>query len=134
MGTARWSDSELREFLRRINSSGWSDESSDEHESACARFRAAARSQLSPRVHDRLLEKIGVVVDREGIAIIADELLHDWSFERERRWALATPAPWDYLADWVAEVLARDYRKARGIRRTEPAALEALEISVREDA
>jgi hypothetical protein len=129
MGTARWSDSELREFIRRLDTSAWwrLDDSAEETETA--RLRAEIRDRVAPVVQRLVLERVGTLVEPEGVAIVAADLIQFRDGD-ERRWLLVTPDPWGYLAQWIAAELASSYKDAKGTPRARTKELKRLEKSL----
>jgi hypothetical protein len=121
----------LRELVRRVEVD-WRGEDvpDDERE----RFRRHVATHVAPVVRTRVLETVGVAVDVEGVAIVADLLLDDTSCDDERRWLLVSPDPWAYLADWLAAVVARSYRRADGTPRARAKELRRLEKALRSEA
>ncbi|GMA22775.1 hypothetical protein GCM10025864_05340 [Luteimicrobium album] len=121
----------LRELVRRVEVD-WRGEDvpDDERE----RFRRDVADHLGPVVRARVLETVGVAVDVEGVAMVADLLLDDGSCEDERRWLLVSPDPWGYLADWLVAVVGRSYRRADGTPRARAKELRHLEKALRSEA
>jgi len=121
----------LRELVRRVESS-WRGEDvpDDERE----RFRRQVAAHVAPAVRARVLETVGVAVDVDGVAIVADLLLDDCSCDDERRWLLVSPDPWAYLADWLAAAVGRSHRRADGTPRARAKELRRLERSLRSEA
>lgn len=132
MDENRWSDRQLREFIRRISSHAWWCETPDtERDAEHERFRREVRARIVPTVQSRLLQKVGTLTDPEGISMVADELIDDGCRDDERRWLMVSPEPWDYLAAWVASDLAKAYKGASGARPTDSKALRRLEKDVK---
>lgn len=132
MDENRWSDTALREYVRRVHNHNWFDDSvGDDREVENERFRREVRSRIVGAVQASLLERIGTLSDPEGIALVAEELVDDCCREDERRWLLVSPEPWAYLADWVSTELVRSYRNAAGARKKDGKAVKRLERSAR---
>ena len=129
MGDFRvWSDSELREYVRRADTGErWSD-TDEQRADTSARFRASVRVRCAPATAQHVRERVGALVEADGVAIVADDLVC-WgrSVDHERRWLLVSPRPWDYLAEWTAAEIIRSFRRARRIDRSSRTELEQLE-------
>jgi hypothetical protein len=65
---------------------------------------------------------------------VADSLLDEGAFDHERRWVIVAPEPCSYLADWVAAVVARAYKKAAGTPRARAKGRRKLEESLKSQA
>jgi hypothetical protein len=128
MDKARWSDKQLRDFVRRAHSHSWWEDSTDsDREAEHENFRNEVRRRIVAGVQSRLLEKVGSLTDPDGIAAIADDLVGDCGREDERRWLIVSPAPWDYLTAWVASELVRAYKSAAGAKPKSSKGLKRLD-------
>lgn len=125
-----WDAPALREFVRLLDVSWRSEGAASPDRDG---FRRAARRTIAPTVRARVLESVGVAIDEDGVAILTESLLDDGAFEHERRWLLVAPDPWAYLADWVAQAVARSYRRADGTPQARTKELRRLEKALRAD-
>jgi hypothetical protein len=124
----RWSDKQLRDYVRRAHSySCWDSSGDDEREVAHERFRHEVRQRIVPGVQALLLSTVGSLADPEGISVVTEELIDDYGREDERRWLMVSPEPWNYLTAWVASDLVKSYRGARGARSNDSKALKRIE-------
>lgn len=133
-----WSDEELRTFLTAVRAMGIFGVGDEELDNDG--FRRQALRRIVPLVRGRVLAEVGAVVDPQGVAAVALEVVKDSVWDPEHTWLMVTEDPWGYLAALVSDEIRRAYKKAvrrGGDRRT----LEGIEeassrpaIGVGEDA
>ena len=124
----RWSDTQLRDYVRRAHSFvSWIGATDDGREAANERFRLEVRERVVPAIQTLLLERVGTLADPEGISVVAEELIGDFGRDDERRWLMVSPEPWKYLTAWVASDLVKSYKGARGARSNDSKALRRIE-------
>ena len=127
MNDVRWTDSELRAFVEaESHFSFWSDAS--EREDDRNRFRAEARARIVPSVQSRLIERVGVVTDPDGITMVALDLALELCCEDDaRRWLLVSTEPWDFLTAWIIREIVKSYKATAGKKRPSDKLLKEIE-------
>lgn len=127
MNDVRWSDAELRKFVESESHVSWFSDASERDEDR-ARFRAEVRARVVSRAQERLLERVGVVTDPEGITAVAVEVTLELCCKDDaRRWLLVSTQPWDYLTDWITREIVKSYRATAGKNRPSSKTLKDIE-------
>ena len=127
MNDVRWSDAELREFIEAESHVSWFSDVSD-RDDVRTRFREEARAQIAPVVQARLLERVGVLTDPEGVAAVTLDLTLELCCKDDaRRWLLVSTEPWEYLADWITSEIVGSYKATVGKKRPSDKILKEIE-------
>jgi hypothetical protein len=106
MHESLWSAQRFREFLTLLRGGVFGQPIADEERDE---FLSQARVRIVPDVQRRVLADVGSLVDGEGVAVVALELLEDCDFDSRRTWLLVSSDPWRYLADLVVGQVTAAY-------------------------
>ncbi|WP_309064913.1 hypothetical protein [Microbacterium sp.] len=106
-----WSNDELRNFLSSLRAGGLFG-GREVDDDARERFREQALRRVAPEVERRLLADIGTVLDPQGIAAVALEVVEDHAWGARHTWMMVTADPWEYLTELVVREIRRAYRRA----------------------
>ena len=126
MSNALWSDDELRSFLSALRGHSIFTDPVDDAERE--RFIGQARLRLAPAVQRRVLAEIGAVVDADGVARAALEIIEEEVWGKRRTWMLVTPDPWGLLTEFVARGIRTSYRACLP-RRNDARVLENIQAA-----
>lgn len=107
-----WSNDELRSFLIALRSGGIFDSGRDVDDAQRERFRAQAASRIVPEVERRVLAEVGAVIDPQGIAAVALEVVEEQNYGPKHTWLMVTEDPWSFLTDLVTREVVTSYRAA----------------------
>ena len=109
MHESLWSAQRFREFLTLLRGGVFGPPIPDEERDD---FLRQAQVRIVADVQRRVLADVGSLVDGEGVALVAYELLEDCASDSRRTWLLAGSDPWRYLADLVARQVTAAYEEA----------------------
>lgn len=109
MHESHWSAQRFREFLTLLRGGMLAVPIDDEERE---QFLRQARVRIVPDVQRRILAEVGSLVDGDGVAVVAYELLEDCAWDSRRTWLLASSDPWRYLADLVVRQVTAAYGEA----------------------
>lgn len=102
-----WSDSDLREYIAAASGFFWLGTEADVER---ARFRAQV-TRVIPGIQKRVLGEVGATTSADGIAFFASEEV-ERARPAKRAWLLVSSEPWEYLEQWIGDVVVRAYRAA----------------------
>ena len=132
MSSERWSDRDLRAFVMRAPRLSWGDnELADVDRRA---FRSQLGAVIAAGIQSRVLSEVGALTSPEGLAILACEMLEDYTDPKKRDWLLVSAEPWAYLEKWVAESVITTYRAAMGRGVKDAKVLEGIAAASSRDA
>jgi len=109
MHESLWSAQRFREFLTLLRGGLFGPPIADEERDD---FLRQAQVRIVADVQRRVLADVGSLVDGEGVALVAYELLEDCDFDSRRTWLLVSSDPWRYLADLVVGQVTAAYEEA----------------------
>ena len=102
-----WSDSDLRAYIAAATGFFWLGTEADVER---ARFRAQV-TRIVPGIQKRVLAEVGATTSADGIAFFASEEV-EHGRAAKRAWLLVSSEPWEYLEQWIGDVVIRAYRAA----------------------